>query len=70
MFALSHAGINAFDITTRRGAFCGIVAQTTKGDWKVFFNMTATKGSQRRFPSIEDAVKFVYDRRVKKGWGV
>jgi hypothetical protein len=70
MFALSHAGINCFDITTRRGAFCGIVAQTNKGDWKVFFNMTATKGSQRRFPSIEAAIQFVYDRRIKKGWGV
>jgi hypothetical protein len=70
MFSLDHAGINAFDVTTRRGAFCGIISQTAKGDWRVFFNMTATKGSQRRFPTAQDAIVFIRDRRVKKGWGV
>lgn len=69
MFSLDHAGINAFDVTTKRGAFCGIIAQSPKGDWRVFFNTTATKGSQRRFPSPEAAVAFIYDRRVKRGWG-
>jgi len=70
MFSLEYAGINAFDVKTRRGAFCGIIAQSKQGDWRVFFNMTATKGSQRRFPSAQDAIRFIYDRRVKKGWGV
>ena len=70
MFSLTSAGINCFDIHTRRGAFCGVIAQSNKGDWRVFFNMTATKGSQRRFASPEAAVQFIYDRRVKKGWGV
>ncbi len=70
MFALDYAGINAFDVTTRRGAFCGVIAQTNKGDWMVYFNSTATKGSKRRFPNAETAIAFIYDRRVKKGWGV
>jgi hypothetical protein len=70
MFSLESAGINCFDLFTRRGAFCGVISQTTKGDWRVFFNMTATKGSQRRFPSPEAAVEFIFSRRVKKGWGV
>lgn len=70
MFSLDHAGINAFDVTTRRGAFCGIIAQSKQGDWRVFFNMTATKGSARKFPSPEAAISFIRDRRVKKGWGV
>jgi hypothetical protein len=70
MFSLTEAGINAFDLHTRRGAFCGVIAQNKAGDWRVFFNMTATKGSQRRFESPEAAVAFIRDRRIKKGWGV
>ena len=67
MFSLDYAGPAAFDVTTRRGAFCGVIAQTAKGDWKVFFNTTATKGSRRRFPEAKDAIAFIYARRVKKG---
>ena len=70
MFTLTSAGIDAFDVTTRRGAFCGVICRTAKGDWKVFFNMTATKGSARRFATAEAAIGFIYARRVKKGWGV
>lgn len=70
MFSLTSAGINCFDLHTRRGAFCGVIAQTKNGDWRVFFNTTGTKGSQRRFPSAEAAVSFIRDRRIKKGWGV
>ena len=70
MFSLTHAGINCFDLHTRRGTFCGVIAQTKNGNWRVFFNMPATKGSQRLFATAEAAVNFVYDRRVKKGWGV
>jgi hypothetical protein len=70
MFSLTSAGINCFDLHTRRGGYAGLIAQTAKGDWKVFFNMTGTKGSQRRFPSPQAAVEFIYNRRVSKGWGV
>lgn len=68
MFSLEPAGINAFDVKTRNGAFCGVIAQSPNGEWRVFFNMTATKGSQRRFPSPQDAVAFIRARRIKKGW--
>jgi hypothetical protein len=70
MFSLTDAGINAFDLHNSRKSYCGTIAQSKKGDWRVFFNMTATKGSQRRFPTIQDAVAFIRDRRIKKGWGV
>lgn len=70
MFSLDYAGPAAFDVKTRKGAFCGVIVQSKRGDWKVFFNMTATKGSQRRFPSPEAAVSFIHARRVKKGWGI
>lgn len=70
MFSLTEAGINAFDVTNRRGGFCGIISQTTRGDWRVFFNFTATKGSARRFATPEAAIEFIYNRRIKRGWAV
>lgn len=70
MFSLEYAGINAFDVRTRRGGFCGIIVQSKRGDWQVFFNFTATKGSQRKFQTAQDAIAFIYDRRIKKGYGV
>lgn len=70
MFSLTEAGFNAFDLYNRKNGYCGTVSQTAKGEWKVYFNMTATKGSQRRFANIETAVSFIRDRRIKKGWGV
>jgi hypothetical protein len=70
MFALTSAGFNAFDLHTARGAYCGTIAKTKTGAWRVFFNMTATKGSARKFASAEEAVKFVHARRIKKGWSV
>lgn len=70
MFCLDHAGINCFDVTTQRGAFCGVIAQSKRGDWRVFFNMTASKGSARRFATPELAISFIHDRRVRKGWSV
>lgn len=70
MFNMTSAGINAFDLHTAARAYVGTICQTAKGDWKVFFNMTATKGSQRRFPSADAAMTFIRDRRVSKGWGV
>lgn len=70
MFSLTSAGINCFDLHTRRGGYCGIIAQTNRGSWRVFFNSNATVGSKRLFATAEAAIKFIHDRRVKKGWGV
>lgn len=69
MFSLTSAGIDCFDLHTRKGSYAGLISLTKRGDWRVFFNMTATKGSNRRFATAEAAVKFIYDRRIKKGWG-
>lgn len=70
MFALTSAGINAFDVHTRRGAFCGVIVQHKAGYWRVFFNMTATRGSRCRFETAEAAIKYIRDRRICKGWGI
>lgn len=69
MFSLTEAGIKSFDVHTRRGAFAGVIAWNQKrDDYAVYFNSNCTRGSKRRFESVQDAVSFIRDRRIKKGW--
>lgn len=75
MLQLEYAGHTqagqSFDVRTQRGAFAGIISESFKtGTARVFFNMTATRGSARKFPSAAAALAYIYDRRVKKGWAV
>ena len=59
----------SFEVTTKGGAFAGIVSERFKtGTVKVWFNTTATRGSARKFTSIQEALEFIHSRRVKKGW--
>lgn len=52
------------------GQFAGIVSERYGKSVRVWFNGSATRGSQRKFASVDEAVKFIHDRRVKKGWTV
>ena len=59
----------SFEVRTQGGAFAGIVSERFKtGACKVWFNSTATRGSARKFSSVQEAVNFIHARRVKKGW--
>ena len=59
----------SFEVTTKGGAFVGIVSERFKtGNVKVWFNTTATRGSARKFPNIQAALDFIHNRRVSKGW--
>lgn len=68
---LTPAGIKSYDVHTARGAFAGVIAWNQKrDDYGVYFNSTCTRGSKRRFESVEDAVEFIRQRRIKKGWSI
>ncbi len=73
-FQLEQAGATkegiSFDVRTRGGAFAGIISHRYNGVTRVWFNSTATRGSARKFRSIQEAAEFIYNRRVKKGWRV
>jgi hypothetical protein len=68
MWMLSQAGIEAFDVTAKSGAYRGLVVRKPKGHWVVYFDSNASRGSARKFPSVEAALEFMADRRAKKGW--
>ena len=67
MWMLDGCGIEAFDVTAKSGAYRGLVVRKPKGHWSVYFNSDATRGSTRKFPSINAALEFMADRRAKKG---
>lgn len=74
-FALEYAGHDsktssfAYDLKTRGGVYAGTIVETPKGT-RVYFNSTATRGSARRFANVQAASEYMYQRRIKKGWGV
>lgn len=67
MWMLDSAGIEAFDVTAKSGAYRGLVVRKPKGYWIVYFNSNATRGSARKFPTINAALDFMVERRAKKG---
>lgn len=69
MLAMETAGRQCWDLYTRRGAYAGLIAwEGTHA--RVYFNSTATRGSRRRFESVQAALEYVVARRQKKGWGI
>ena len=75
VLGLDHAGATnegqSFDVRTKRGAFAGLVTENFRsGVVRVYFNSNATRGSARKFASINDALGYIIKRRMKNGWGI
>lgn len=74
MFQLSWAGESkegrAFDVLTSNGAFAGIIVENYGRHTEVYFNTSATKGSKRKFQNVTEALEFIYQRRLSKGFKV
>lgn len=61
----------SYEVRTNKGGFAGIVSHNFKNDRiRVWFNSNATRGSAKKFASIEDALDYIYNRRINKGWYV
>jgi hypothetical protein len=67
---IEAAGIGSFDVRTKQGLYAGVLAPRKDGTYRVYFNGNCTRGSQRKFNSVNDAISFIIERRVKKGWRV
>ena len=73
-YSLDSAGYvhnlgQSWQVHTKSGAFAGIVSERFKtGLVKVYFNGNCTKGSARKFTSVQQALEFIHARRIKKGF--
>lgn len=63
---LTYAGPGSYDLRTRSGTYAGLVCPRKDGTYRVYFNSTATRGSARKFPSLDAALAFVVARRIQK----
>ena len=59
----------SWDVRTKSGVFAAVISERFKsGLVKVYFNSNATKGSTRKFYSIQEALEFIHQRRINKGY--
>lgn len=63
-----YKGRMSFDVRTKSGAYAGLIADTAKGQVRVYFNSNATRGSARRFDDRQAALEFIHQRREKRGF--
>ena len=52
----------------KTGQFVGIITERFGKPFKVWFNANATRGSLRKFQTMDDAVAFIHNRRIQRGW--
>ena len=70
IYSLDLAGIDAFDVFTPAGRWCGLVLRKPDGSWRHRYTVTGSKGSARKFPTVESALDNLHARRVKRGLAV
>lgn len=64
IYSLSEAGIQAWDVFTSKGRFAGLIVTKKDGTLRHYYNMDGTKGSARKFKSINEALDNVRRRRA------
>jgi len=62
VFSLTSAGIECWDVTTKAGRFAGLIVTRKDGTFRHFYNTEGTKGSARKFASINEALDNVSRR--------
>ncbi len=69
-YEIDIAGIESFDIFVKTGLtngwHVGIIAKRKDGTWRHYYNSNATKGSQRKFTTFDEALENLHNRRMKR----
>ena len=62
---LEGAGRDAFDVFFRN-RHIGVIVGANSGKARCYFDMNASRGSKRMFPTAQSAVAYLLDRREKR----
>lgn len=65
IFSLENAGIKCWDVFTNRGRYAGLIVTKSDGTLRHYYDSNASKGSAKKFSSIEEALDNVRARRAK-----
>ena len=66
IYSLSDAGIRCWDVFTKQGRFAGLIVTKKDGTFRHYYDMNGTKGSARKFKTIEEALDNVRNRRAAR----
>lgn len=64
IFSLDSAGIEAWDVFAKNNRFAALIVTKPDGSFRHYYNSNGTKGSARKFKSIEEALENVVKRRA------
>ena len=64
-FCLELAGVDAWDVFTRDGRFAGLLVTKKDGTIRHRYNSTGSRGSSKKFLTIDDAVDSIIKRRKR-----
>lgn len=67
IFELNSAGIECWDVFTKNGRYAGLIVTRKDGTFRHYYNSNGTKGSAKKFKTINDAIDNIRARRAKKG---
>lgn len=65
IFCLESAGTQAWDVFTKKGAYAGLVVTKPDGTLRHRYNSSGTKGSARKFQSIDEVLENIANRRTR-----
>ena len=65
IYSLECAGIEAWDVKHPSGAFAGMIVRKPDGTYRHRYNGTGSKGSARKFPSLNVALENI-DKRMAR----
>jgi len=68
MYELESVGINAFEVFTKSGRFACMMVQKPGGHHVLYWNTNSSRGSARKFKTQSEAIEFMHQRRIQKGW--
>ena len=65
IFSLECVGIECWDVYTKAGRFVGLIVTKPDGTLRHRYNSTGSKGSARKFNSIDEVFKNIDRRRER-----
>lgn len=65
IYSLCEAGIKAWDVFTKTGRYAGLIVTKKDGTLRHYYDSNGSKGSSRKFKSIEEALDNVRARRAR-----
>ena len=64
VYSLNNAGIECWDVFTKTGRFAGLIVTKKDGTLRHYYNSECTKGSSRKFSTINDALDNISKRQA------